>query len=102
AKVEQHFRATRNPALLAQWETLADRGERKKLRVKAPRGGDADRSSEVLVDELARAGSVREAHEYIVSMLATWARAQEAHLYAWTGTDLRLVSSFGSGEPPSS
>jgi hypothetical protein len=30
------------------------------------------------------------------------ARAEEAHLYAWTGTDLRLVSSTGSGVPPSS
>jgi hypothetical protein len=102
-KMEQHFRATRNPALVAQWETLADRGARKKMRVKAARGGDADRSAEVLIDEMAgRAGSASEAHAYIVSMLASWAKAEEAHLYAWTGTALRLVSSTGSGLPPSS
>jgi hypothetical protein len=100
-EMERNFRATRNPALVAQWETLADRGERKKLRAKAPRGAQADRSAEILIDELAaRAGSAEDAHAYIVSMLAGWARAEEAHLYVWAGASLRMVSSIGSGLPP--
>ena len=100
-KMGQCFRATQNPALVAQWETLVDRGARKNFHTHAVLRGSADSSDEALIQDLAsRAGSTEEAHVQIVSMLAARARAEEAHLYAWTGREMRLVGSTRPDLPP--
>lgn len=102
-KMGQYFHATRNPALVAQWENLADRGARKRLRAAAGQAGDRERNRGALGKGLVSPGaSAREAHAQIVSMLATWAKAEEAHLYSWNGKRVRLLSSIGADKPPSS
>ena len=97
ARVEQHFMATRNPALVAQCEQLADLGRRKNLQT---RGGGRGMAANLTAEIVGDSASDEQAYAAIVEKLAAWADAEEAHLFSWDDAVLHRVSSTCANIPP--
>jgi hypothetical protein len=101
ALTEQHFRATKNPAAIAQWERLSDRllrKERKQARALEPRLAD-ERSvlTQRVQSELMAAD---DPCSCALSLVLARAKAKSAHLYLLRDEGLSLVAGSSPVEPP--
>ena len=94
AAMEQRFRETRNPGLIAQWERLAERAYREKLLVREEREREAGpgAQSDESLSALSQCRTAHELRTYIVEMVSDRVQAQEVHLFDWYSPKMRLAA----------
>jgi tRNA A-37 threonylcarbamoyl transferase component Bud32 len=104
-QTEQRFRATKNPALLAQWERLMQQAVRAGLKRRnetASVANDYDDPSALatqqrIISELATA---REPHDFALRLIVQESRASGGYLYLYQHQAMQLASVTSSEEPP--
>jgi hypothetical protein len=108
AETEQRFEGTRNPALIAAWQQLAEKGVRAKL-VQSSAAHPAPRLDGSSWVQQLFAGTQRtlsqlsmavDRHEYAVKLVMERARARAGYLYLFEGGSMRLCATSSPHEPP--
>jgi tetratricopeptide (TPR) repeat protein/tRNA A-37 threonylcarbamoyl transferase component Bud32 len=102
ALMEKQFRATQNPAAIAQWERLSERllrSERSQARLQEARAGDDARSvlTQKIHSELCAAD---DPFTCALSLVLARSKAKSAFLYLLREDGLALVAASSSLEPP--
>jgi hypothetical protein len=104
--MENRFRGTQNPALIAQWEQLAERAVEAGLRMFGPRahaGSSATSSFTSASSEhrsIAGLTSAVDRNEYALELILQRSRAKTGYLYLLEGDQLRLAAASTPHEPP--
>jgi hypothetical protein len=104
AAMEQRFRATKNPALIGQWERLAEAAVRAGGRPAATLRGerrDASWMNNTLGQRsVAELTAAPDRAEYALWLLLEQARAKAGYLYLWENNSWRLAAASSPAEPP--
>jgi tetratricopeptide (TPR) repeat protein len=102
ALTEKQFRATRNPAAIAQWERLSERllrGARTGARKPEARENEDARS--VLTQKIqSELYAAEDPFAHALTLVIARAKAKSAFLYLWRDDGLSLVSASSPVEPP--
>jgi hypothetical protein len=101
AAMEQRFRSTRNPALIAQVERLTAEASKAKL-LPALASLTANQNSDVtlLTGSLAELTSASDRYRYALQIVMQRARARSGFLYKLHGEQFRLAAASSTHEPP--
>ena len=103
-EMEQRFRSTRNPALIAQCERMLERVARLgigKLELTTPEGGEAMLGYSALVSgTVAELSAAADPASYALQLIMTRVRASTGFLYIRRQNGLELVAASGPSAPP--
>ena len=105
AEMEVRFRRTRNPALIAQWERLAERATRLMLTRTHDVRADADASGYFEAgSERSRAlgdlSAAAEPCEYALQLVLQEAKAKSGFLYVYRRQSMELAAATGADDAP--
>ncbi|HET6332077.1 MAG TPA: protein kinase [Polyangiales bacterium] len=97
-QMEERFRSTRNPALIAQVERFAARVLRSRMNV--PVEGRAAAARSLLPKTFADLTSAADRYKYALQLLVERAHAKAGFLYMLQDDGLKLVAATSPDEPP--
>jgi hypothetical protein len=103
ARMEQHFRVTRSPAAIAQWERLAERGSRSdKSAIRALIGLKPAEDALTVLTQKVQSELIAADDPFICALGLVMQRteAKSAYLYVVRGDKVSLVSASSPLEPP--
>jgi hypothetical protein len=101
AAMEQRFRSTRNPALIAQVERLTAQAlHAKLLPALASLSANQNSDARLLPGSLAGLTSSQDRHRYALQLVVQRARARNGFLYKLQGEPFRLIAASSANEPP--
>lgn len=104
AQMKRHFKATRNPALIAQWERLNEKGmyhHGSSTMLVGPQESESTGSSHTIIDRrLSQISAAPDPWEYALKFILERTEAVAGYLYALKGDGIRLVCASGPHEPP--
>jgi hypothetical protein len=101
AAMEQRFRSTRNPALIAQVERLtAEALKAKLLPALASPSANQNSDTTLLPGSLAELTSASDRYRYALQIVVQRARARSGFLYKLHGEQFRLAAASSTHEPP--
>ncbi|HET6331764.1 MAG TPA: protein kinase [Polyangiales bacterium] len=99
AKVHDHFRETKNSALIAQWKTLLEAAERagwKRTDAASALGPSPAHSADAFTSLL----TTSDPHDFALRLLLESAHASHGFLYTYNGGHLQLCAAKSETEPP--
>jgi hypothetical protein len=100
-EMERWVRPTQNPALIAQWERLCDRGEAEGIALRRSESADIAAVDGTLEEAIAllHTGSPSSRFEQTLQLILKHTGASRGHLWVVEGTDIRRVAA-SNGDPP--
>jgi tetratricopeptide (TPR) repeat protein len=103
-EMEQRFRGTRNPALIAQWERLVERATRLGVRkADPPAAQDGQiglKSTITTFTSLAELSAAADPYASALQLFMSRVRATSGFLYLSRQNAMHLVAASGTSEPP--